>query len=139
MKQITEQQKRKDDTSNQLIRKQDIILIGAVLFLGLIVFIVMQITKTEGSKVKIFIDNVEYKTLDLNIDMTEKVELDNGEWNLFEIKDGKVDMLDASCPDKICVNHKDIHYNTEDITCLPNKVVLKITGGEENEVDAVAN
>ena len=47
-------------------------------------------------------------------------------------------MVEASCPDKLCVKHNKIHYNYESITCLPNRVYVRIVGGEESELDAVA-
>lgn len=122
-----------------MIKKNDLILIGTVLLLGLVILLIFSLTKSEGSKVMITIDGKEYKTLDLNIDTTMKVEVGNGEWNTFEIKDGHVNMLDASCPDKLCVKHKDIHYNHETIVCLPNKVVLEIMNGEDSEIDMIAN
>jgi hypothetical protein len=122
-----------------MIKKNDLILIGVVILLGLAVIIFMNATKSEGSKVVITIDGNVYDTLELKDNKSYTVKGDNGEWNTFEIKDGYVNMLDASCPDKLCVNHQDIHYNHETIVCLPNKVVLEVVDGEENEVDMIAN
>lgn len=121
------------------MRKNDLILIGTVLLLVVIAFVIINVTKSGGSKVLITIDGKEHKTLYLNEDTTYTVRQENGQWNVLTIKDGHVDMTDASCPDKLCVQHKDIHYSNETITCLPNKVVLQIIGGEESELDAVAN
>ncbi|MBP1754602.1 MAG: putative rane protein, partial [Firmicutes bacterium] len=50
-----------------------------------------------------------------------------------------VDMLEASCPDEICVKHKKIHYSNETIVCLPNKVVLEVMDTEDSGVDAISN
>ena len=44
-------------------------------------------------------------------------------------------MLEANCPDEICVHHKPISKNGETIVCLPNKVVVVIKNGIEREVD----
>jgi len=122
-----------------MLKKNDLILIGVVILLGLAVIIFMNATQSEGSKIVITIDGNVYDTLELKENTTYTIKGDNGEWNNFEIKDGYVNMLDASCPDKLCVNQKDIHYNNETIVCLPNKVVLEVIGGEENEVDMIAN
>lgn len=99
----------------------------------------MQFFKSEGSRVLITIDGIEDKVFDLSEDAIYKIQHEDGHWNTLEIKDGNVSMIDASCPDKLCVKHRSIHYNNETITCLPNKVVLKIIGGEESELDAIAN
>ncbi|HKL99976.1 MAG TPA: NusG domain II-containing protein [Mobilitalea sp.] len=120
------------------MKKNDFILIGTLLILGIIAFILITLTKSEGSRVLIIVNGEEYKDMSLEEDTTFTLELENGGWNTFVIKDGYVDMIDASCPDELCVNHKDIHYNNETIVCLPNNVVLQIIGGEKNEVDAVA-
>ena len=122
-----------------MIKKNDIILIGAVLILGLAVIVFMNLTKEEGSKVVIKVDGDVYDTLYLTEDTSYTVKLPNGTYNTFEIKDGYVDMLDASCPDKLCVNQKHIHYNNETIVCRPNKVILEVISTENSDVDAIAN
>ncbi|HKL79604.1 MAG TPA: NusG domain II-containing protein [Mobilitalea sp.] len=120
------------------MKKNDFILIGACLIIGIIALFLITLTKKEGGEVQIMVDGKEYKTMSLEEDSTYTLELEDGEWNTFEIKNGRVDMIDASCPDERCVLHRDIHYLNETIVCLPNSVVLQIIGGEENEVDAVA-
>jgi hypothetical protein len=127
------------DKENNVIKRNDLILLGAVILLGLAVILFMNISKTDGSQVRITVDGKEYKTLPLNKDTTFTVELENGEWNTFVIKDGYVDMIEASCPDMLCVKSSDIHFNHDTIVCLPNKVVLEVINAEDNEVDAVAN
>lgn len=121
-----------------MIKRNDLILIGGVIFLALAVILFMNLTKENGSYVTIFIDGVEYKTLSLEEDGTYIVEGDHGEKNTLVIKDGYVDMIDANCPDKLCVKERSIHFNNETITCLPNRVVLQIVSDIEDEVDAVA-
>jgi hypothetical protein len=122
-----------------MMKKNDLILVGIVLVLGIAVVLFFNLTKSEGSKLLVTINGKEYNTFDLNKDTTFTVEQENGDWNKFVIKDGIVDMVDANCPDKLCVNHKNIHYNHETIVCLPNKVVLEVINGEANEVDMIAN
>lgn len=123
----------------KLFRKNDLFLIGALILLGLVVMFIINITKADGSKVKVTINGNEYETLPLDKNTTYTVTGDNGEWNTFVIKDGYIDMVDASCPDKLCVKHRNIHFSHETIVCLPNKVVLEVIGGEENGVDATAD
>lgn len=121
------------------MKKNDLILIGALILIGVTVILVMNLFKTVGSSLVVTNDGKVINTLDLKKDTTFTVELENGQWNVFEIKDGYVDMIDASCPDKLCVEHRNIHYNRETIVCLPNKVILTIENAKESEVDAVAN
>ncbi|MDD3172830.1 MAG: NusG domain II-containing protein [Herbinix sp.] len=122
-----------------MIKKNDFILVGAVIIICLGVLIFINATKKEGSKVIITIDGEVYDTLYLNEDTSYTIKGEKGAYNTFEIKDGYVNMLDASCPDKLCVKQKDIHYNHETIVCLPNKVVIEVVGGEDDDIDMIAN
>ena len=122
-----------------MIKKNDFILIGIILVLGIAFIVFMNLTKKEGSRVVITVNGEVYDTLSLLEDTTYTVEGKDGSYNTFVIKDGFVDMLEASCPDEVCVKHKKIHYNNETIVCLPNKVVLEVKDSEDNSVDVIAN
>lgn len=122
----------------EFMKKNDFYLIGGIIILVVLGFLLMLLFRTEGSKLLITIDGKEHKTFDINEDITYEIEHEDGEWNTLVIKDGYVSMLDASCPDKLCVKHKRIHYDNETITCLPNRVVLKVIGQEESDIDAIA-
>ena len=62
----------------------------------------------------------------------------NGEnsYNTVLVQQGHVRMLEASCPDQVCVNQGWISDSTLPIVCLPNKVIIEIVG-EEAQLDAV--
>lgn len=122
-----------------MIKKNDMILIAVILVLALGVILFINLNKEEGSRVVVTVDKKPYKTFDLSKDTTFTVEDGKGGFNTFVIKSKTVDMLEASCPDKICVNHKPIRYDHETIVCLPNKVVLTIESDENSEVDMIAN
>lgn len=71
--------------------------------------------------------------------LDEEQTIDINHTNTLLIKDGKADMIEASCPDKVCVNQKAISRKNESIICLPNKVIVEVTSGDESELNAVAN
>ncbi|NLO10612.1 MAG: NusG domain II-containing protein [Clostridiales bacterium] len=119
------------------MKKNDFYLIGGIILFIAIGFLLMLLFRTEGSKVLITIDGKEHKIFNLNEDTTYEI-LHDGNRNVLEIKDGYVSMIEASCPDKLCVKHRRIHYDNESITCLPNRVVLRVIGGEDSELDAIA-
>ena len=59
-----------------------------------------------------------------------------------KIKDGKVTMISAQCPDQLCRKQGPVFRPGETIVCLPNKVVLEIKGSGETEtkpLDATVN
>lgn len=119
------------------MKKNDKILIAVGLIIGFVAIAVFLLFRKDGSQVLVTVDGVEYQRFDLDKNITYKIDLGNGQYNTLEIKDGYVDMIDASCPDRICVDHREIHYTNETITCLPNRVVFTIVGGVENEVDFI--
>ena len=45
--------------------------------------------------------------------------------NVCEIKDGKVTMIEATCPDHYCMKQKAVDEHGGSIICLPNKVVIE--------------
>nr|WP_317282111.1 NusG domain II-containing protein [uncultured Sellimonas sp.] len=90
----------------------------------------------DAGEVHIYVNGDEKANYSLSEDRTVKV---NSGTNVVEIRDGKVKMKEADCPDQICVRHKEISKNGEQIICLPNKVVVSVGGGKESDVDTVVN
>ena len=121
------------------MKKNDVILIAALLVVALLTAGGMRIWQMNNTKdsanVVVTIDGEVYGTYPLSEDRTERIELPDGSYNILIISDGYADVTEASCPDQICVKHNHIRYSKESIVCLPNKVVVTVEGGEENEID----
>lgn len=119
------------------LKKNDkilIIVIAAIAIMGFLFYSI--IGQKNAGQVTIKVNGEIQGTYSLAQD--REIEINNGT-NLLHIKDGKADMTDADCPDKLCVNQKAISKNRENIICLPNKVVVEIESSEESEFDAVTN
>ena len=114
--------------------KNDIILLGIIVVVALVAIIIVNVTKEPGSYVVVVHDQNEVAKYSINEDIEIKLTYEENEYNTLVIKDGKVYMTDASCKDHICVKHHKISMTGETIVCLPNKVVIKIIGSD-NEVD----
>ncbi len=56
--------------------------------------------------------------------------------SVFEVKDGRVRMVRSACRDKICVGFGWVGTSGRTIVCLPNRVVIRVTGGS-GKVDSV--
>jgi len=126
----------------QRMKKNEIYLIGALLLVALAVSMGMSLfqgANTHNAEAVVLIDGEEYGRFPLDTDVIERIELPGGSYNVLEIKDGKADIIEASCPDGICVNHRPVSKQKQSITCLPNKLIVEIQNGEEPEVDAVVN
>lgn len=118
------------------MKKNDYVLIAGILLAAVILLVVFQrVWSGDGAVVEVTVGGKVYGEYRLDKDQT--IEIHNT--NLLEIRDGKADMIDADCPDKLCVEQKAISKNGESIVCLPNQVVVTVTTGEQTENDAVAN
>ena len=72
-------------------------------------------------------------TLPLNVDQQLEIVSENGT-NVVTIKDGKVAVTEADCPDGYCMARGFCSGGAQ-IVCLPNRLVLNFTG--EADVDFV--
>ena len=67
------------------------------------------------------------------------IESDHGTYNTVRVEPGKIAIIDASCPDHICVRTGYISDSLMPITCLPNQVIIKIKSTpNENGLDALS-
>ena len=118
------------------MRKNDILLAGAVLIIAVLCLLFyMNQGKQAAGTITVTVNGEVYGTYSLEHDQ----EISIGKTNQLVIEDGKADMIEADCPDQICVKHKAISKNKESIVCLPNKVIVEVVGGEEADLDAVTN
>ena len=56
----------------------------------------------------------------------------------FEVKDGRIRFVEATCPDKICEEAGFLSRVGDTAACLPRKTVVTVTEGEEREADLIA-
>ena len=118
------------------MKKNDWILVAVILVLAGIGFLIYtNLGRQTAGIVKVTVDGELFGTYSL--EKEQKIKINNS--NQLYIKDGQADMIEANCPDQICVDHKEISKNKETIVGLPNKVIIEIVGGEHVEIDAVAN
>lgn len=121
--------------NNIKIRKSDIILIVGCLLLAAVALLAMYLGRENGAQVCVYVDGELTASYPLDRDTTVTLKAENGSFNVLTVADGRADMIDAGCPDGLCVNMHSIAYAGETITCLPNKTVIKIEGGAPEGVD----
>ena len=90
------------------MKKKDIILICSVLVLAAAFWLVPRAVGLFGNskeqKLRITVSGEEYGTYSLEEDQVIKV----GDTNVCEIKDKKVTMISADCPDQLCIHQRPI-------------------------------
>jgi len=56
--------------------------------------------------------------------------------NIVLVEKGQISMVEADCPDGLCIKQGAINDSARPIVCLPNNVVIKLTNDDE-DIDAV--
>ena len=121
------------------MKKNDVILIGVILVLALVSFggiYLYSAPNTGNGEAVVYLDGAEQGRYRLDQELSLEIPAGQGNYNVLEIKDGKADITEASCPDKICVNHRPVKNPGERLVCLPNRVVVEIEKDKEPGLDA---
>lgn len=116
-----------------------IIIFVLIISLCAVVWFLMSNAFSDGSTVGIYQNGELIEKIDLNCVTTDReitVDGENGS-NVILVSHGKIKMLSAQCPDKVCVNYGELEHGGTPIVCLPNKIVIKWENSEQ-EYDAKA-
>lgn len=114
-----------------------LIIIAAVIFAIGIAGSIIVLNAPEKDIAVIRRDDKILYTIDLKTaeDKTFDVEY-SGSKNTIEIKDGRIRVKDADCPDKVCVKTGWLSSSAIPIVCLPNHLVIEFK--DSGKIDAVA-
>ncbi len=112
--------------------RKDIIVIGALLAVGLVFLLVVLLTNKPGASVVVEVAGKKVASYPLDKDATYTIQGKDGGSNVLVIKDGYAYIKEASCPDGLCINMGKIRKTSQSVICLPNQVVVKIVGGEQD-------
>ena len=86
-----------------------------------------------ANRAQITSDGAVIKTLDLSIDQEFTVTGEHGT-NTVTVKDGKIAVTAADCPDHYCIDRGFCNSGTQ-IVCLPNRLVITVL--DEEIIDGV--
>jgi hypothetical protein len=84
------------------------------------------------------IRTVELKNVGKPYNIT--IETEDGGYNVLEVREGSIGIVEASCPDHLCKNMGFISNSLLPVTCLPNHLVIKVAdtaGQKDTSMDAV--
>ena len=108
-----------------------IILLAAVLVISAGASAVFFLPEKEASWAEIRSDGQVNRLVNLKVDQEFTVPCPGG-FNTVTVKDGKIAVTEASCPDHYCM-HRGFCNSGASIVCLPNKLVIEFVG--EQEID----
>lgn len=116
------------------------IIIFALIILSCAVAEFCIIQATKNSKIAtVYQDGKVIWQQDLD-KITERIEFDvvgdNGHINRVCAEKGRIAIIHADCPDKLCINQGFITSGAKPIVCLPNKVTITIES-RKDDIDAV--
>ncbi len=112
--------------------RADLLLIAALLLVSGVLLLWRYRSRAGGNEAAVYVDGRLEGSYPLDRDARISV---GGGHNLLLIENGAADMIEADCPDRICVDMHPIRYVGETIICLPNRVLVQIEGPGEREVD----
>ena len=102
-------------------KKELTFIIGIVVF-ALILWSGMYLTRRgHYGTVRITVNGKEYGTYFLAKNQVIKI----NDTNVCEIKNGEVKMIEADCPDHLCLKQRAVDSTGGTIVCLPNKIVIE--------------
>ena len=113
-----------------MLKKGDIFIIVFVVSLSLIIFFIPR------HKSSIAIIKTPDKEMRVNLSIARDIplHLKNG-YMLIRVKNGKIRVVESTCPLKLCVKRGWIDKVGEMIVCVPNRVSIEIIRGKKGIVD----
>ena len=117
--------------------RNDAILIAALMLLGGALALFLYATRQSGGTVRVQVDGETLMELPLSEDT--RIVLGSGEHtNTLVIENETARVVEATCPDQICVRQGAVQYEGESIVCLPHRLAITVEGGQTDDVDATA-
>ena len=116
--------------AKSLWNKKDLLFITAILLAAGLAFLFFRPQPSESlSRAEISVGGKAVMELDLSEDQVLTVDGAGGGYNRIQVRDGAVSVLEASCPDKVCVHTGTVRYPGETIVCLPNRMIITVIQG----------
>lgn len=115
-----------------------VLVVAGALVLSLAAAVLVYTSSPGGTVAEIVQDGKVIRTMDLEKaeEETFVISGENGT-NTVQVEPGRIRVQAADCPDQVCVHQGWISDGTVPIVCLPNKLVIRIVGGEEDGLDAL--
>lgn len=94
-------------------------------FFVVILILIFIIAKKDGEIANIYYDGELIESINLS-DVKQRYTIDIKGHNKVLAENGQISMIDADCPDKLCIKQGAIKDAGYPIVCLPNKVIIRI-------------
>jgi hypothetical protein len=117
------------------MKKFDVIIIAVVVVISVAcagVFAIVNSGKYDKKVAEISVDGKPYKTVSFDKNNEETIDIKSKlGTNVIKLQNDKIGVVDADCPDKVCIHDGFIEKPGQMLVCLPNKVVIEIKGEKQ--------
>lgn len=118
------------------LKPGDFVIVALVLALAAAVALPFLTGGSEALYAEIYQDEKLVKRVLLTEGLHETVTIDGNVQNVIEIDGRTIRFSESTCPDQVCVRTGTLTRSGQTAVCLPNRVIVRLCGGEP-EVDAV--
>jgi len=119
-----------------ILKTGDVVLIAVLVVSVILSFPLFRLFSVRGELVSVSVNGREVNRFPLSENRDLSVQGPLGK-SLIRVRDGKVWVTKAPCPQKICMKMGKISRSGEIIVCIPNRVFIKIEGKTEQNLDGI--
>ena len=121
------------------MKQRVLIAVAAAIFAaGIVGCLLLLFAPSDHNKVLIRRDGEVLYSLDLSKEKNRTFVIPyGGSSNTIEMRDGRILVMEAECPDKVCVRTGWLSSSAIPIVCLPNHLEISFASGND-DIDAVA-
>ena len=113
--------------------KKDFLIIALVLLAALALYVISQQTASvDVTTVVATVDGKEVLRRPLAMNAEYTIPNADGAVNILCVENGEVYMKEANCRDGLCIRQGRMKNTAKTIVCLPNKVVVSLTGDTQS-------
>ncbi len=109
------------------MNKNDIILIVMLLIISSFIYLIYYLNEDNGNTALVYYENDIVLTIDLNVNNNYVVDGYNG-LVYIEVNNKQIRVTEETSLYNLCSKQGYINNSNEKIICLPNKVVIEISG-----------
>lgn len=125
------------------MKKGDIVIVAVLL--SVIAWFVMPLIvedeHVDAASAEIIVNGEIYRTVALTEEAeTIEIRTDRG-YNVLRVSASGIEMIEADCPDQLCLGFGHVHHNGDTIVCLPNRIFVEVVGaaGSGDDIDAIVS
>jgi len=107
-----------------------LVFLGGIAALCLLCIVLIPLFASPGTVAEVYQNGTFLRTLSLDEPVEYALMSSNGGSNTITVRDGRICVSHATCPDQVCVKQGWVNTDATPIVCLPNGLVIQVKGGD---------